>query len=64
MVTKKVTGKPMGWKWAEGLVMEMPKGLGSVMKKVTGKQMGWKWAGGLVMTMPMGLSSVIVMGMQ
>ena len=45
-VMKKVTWKPMGWKWAEGLVMMMPKGSSSVMKKVIGKAMGWKCAGG------------------
>ena len=63
-VMKRVIGKPMGWKWAEGLVMWMLKDLSSVMKKVTRKPMGWKWAEGLVMSMPKGLSSVIVRGMQ
>ena len=35
-----VTGKPMGWKWAGGLVMSMPKGSSSEMKTVTQKPMG------------------------
>ena len=37
---KMVTQKPMGWKWAEGLVMSMLKGLSSVMTMVTRKVMG------------------------
>ena len=36
---EKVTGMPMGWKWAQGLVMSMLKGLSSEKEMVTQKPM-------------------------